>query len=268
LSTALASFLKKAVKVILPYGVVLFYRRNKDKMANERFYGDAPKSFCPVCEKTSYFGEFGNPPRKKARCMFCGSLERHRLLWLFLKRKTALFYNTDKKILHVAAEMCFADRFKRAFGKKYLTADLNDPRAMVKMDITDIRYPDESFGVVICNHVFEHIVDDIKAMREIFRVLKKGGWAILLVPMEDTDKTYEDFSIDTDYEREKAFGQSDHVRKYGRDYVDRLRSVGFNVTVVKGQELTSAEEMERCVLNENPGSSGGGMEIIYCVKKR
>jgi len=187
---------------------------------------------------------------------------------LFLKKKTALFDNADKRILHVAAEMCFTGRFKRAFRENYLTADLNDPRAMVKMDITDIRYPDESFDVVICNHVFEHIVDDVKAMREIYSVLKKGGWAILLVPIEDMDKTYEDFSITADYEREKAFGQSDHVRRYGRDYIDRLKTAGFNVTVVNIGELASAEEIDGCVLNENAAASlfGAGAEIIYCTK--
>jgi len=255
-------FLKKIVKAVLPYDVVLLYRRCRDNKNNKKRYGGAPKSFCPICGKASYFGVSGNPPRERARCVFCGSLERHRLLWLFLKKKTALFDKRDKKILHVAAEMCFAGRFKRAFGKNYLTADLNDPRAMVKMDITDIRFPDESFDVVICNHVFEHIVDDIKAMRELYRVLKESGWAILLVPMEDMDKTHEDFSITTDRGRKAAFGQSDHVRRYGRDYIDRLKSAGFNVTVVKDHEFVNAEEIDRCVLSEN----AEGMEIIYCTK--
>lgn len=261
-------FLKRAITAILPYGVALLVRRTINKGKNRKHYEGAPKSYCPICEKASYFGQFGNPLRKRARCMFCGALERHRLLWLFLKEKTALFDKTDKKILHIAAEKCFEGRFKRAFRENYLTADIDNPSAMVKMDITDIRYADERFDVVICNHVLEHIVDDAKAMREIYRILKTGGWAILLVPIEDMDKTYEDFSIITEYEREKAFGQCDHVRKYGRDYIDRLKTAGFNVTVVKNYEMVCAEDINRYGLSENVDvfESVEDMEIFYCTK--
>jgi len=263
----LTALLKKTVKGILPKSVMSFHRRYKIQRENRKLYGGAPKSFCPVCGKKSYFGEFGEPARKKALCVFCGSLERHRLLWVFLKKRTALFDKTDKKVLHVAPETCFEGRFKKALGENYLTADLNGPSVMVKMDITDIRYPDESFDVIICNHVLEHVVEDVKAMREFYRVLKKGGWAVLLVPVADMDKTYEDFSITTGQGREKAFGQWDHVRRYGRDYVDRLKSAGFDVTAVKNHELASAEEINKCVLNEDAERWGMGTEIFYCTKK-
>jgi SAM-dependent methyltransferase len=181
--------------------------------------------------------------------------------------KTNLFDQTDGKILHVAAEPCFEKRFKNIFGKNYITADLYNPDSMVKMDVTDIRYPDESFDIIICNHVLEHVPDDIKAMGEFYRVLKKNGWAVLLVPIADMDKTYEDFSITTETGRLKAFGQGDHVRKYGRDYIDRLKFVGFNVTVIKRGELASEEEINRMCLNENSEIWGfAGTEIFYCRK--
>lgn len=138
---------------------------------------------------------------------------------------------------------------------------------MVKMDITDIRYPDESFDIIICSHVLEHVPDDVKAMSEFHRVLKKNGWAILLVPIAAMDKTYEDFSIVTEAGRLKAFGQSDHVRKYGKDYIDRLRSAGFNVTVIKKEELASEEEIKRMCLSEDSITWGFVCtEIFYCTK--
>jgi ubiquinone/menaquinone biosynthesis C-methylase UbiE len=138
---------------------------------------------------------------------------------------------------------------------------------MVKMDITDIQYPDESFDTVICNHVLEHVSDDRKAMREFYRILKKDGWAVLLVPIADIDKTYEDFSITTEAGRLKAFGQGDHVRKYGRDYIDRLKSVGFNVTVFKREDMASSGEITEMCLNENSEIWGfTGTEVFYCTK--
>ena len=101
---------------------------------------------------------------------------------------------------------------------------------MVKMDITDIQYPDASFDVIVCYHVLEHVPDDRLAMREMRRVLKPGGWAILQSPLRvELEKTYEDFSITAPEERERAFGQRDHVRLYGRDYEQRLQESGWIV---------------------------------------
>ena len=248
-------FVKRAVKAIMPYGIVMLHRRNKEKKAIRVLYGN---DYCPVCEKTSCFVPFGIVPRPKACCPHCRSLERHRLLWLFWQKKTSLFNTIPKKILHVAAEPCFESRFKKLFGSGYLTADLYNPNAMVKMDITDIGYPDESFDIIICNHVLEHVPDDIKAMSEFYRVLKHNGWAVLLVPIANLDKTYEDFSITTESGRLEAFGQGDHVRKYGRDYLDRLKSVGFNITVVGSRELASAEEIAKMNVDR---------EIFYCTKQ-
>jgi SAM-dependent methyltransferase len=139
---------------------------------------------CPVCNQNSrVFGKFGIIPREDAQCMHCGSVERHRLVWLHFKRKTNLFNEQSLKMLHVAPEVIFEKYLKHQLGDNYLTADLFNPSAMVKMDITDIQYPDESFDVIYCSHVLEHVPDDRKAMKEFLRVLKPNGWAVLLVPI-------------------------------------------------------------------------------------
>lgn len=199
--------------------------------------------FCPICtRKSRKFGEAGIQTRHDARCMFCGAVERHRLTWLFLKRKTDLFSDKRKHMLHVAPEPIFERQLREKLGDGYLTADLHNPRAMVKMDITDIQYPDESFDVIYCSHVLEHVPNDLQAMRELRRVLKKDGWAILLVPIS-ADKTYEDPSITSPAERLVHFGQSDHVRKYGPDYLDRLAEAGFNVDVSSPNDFLTDEEI-------------------------
>ena len=224
------------------------------------YYGKG--RFCPVCGKSSRrFLRFGSPSREDARCAHCGALERHRFLWLFLTRRTRLFDGTPKKMLHVAPEPCLESRFKRRLGDSYVTADLFDPGAMVKMDITDIEYPDRSFDAVYCSHVLEHVQDDRKAMREFHRILKCDGWAIVLVPIT-AEKTIEDSSIRDPEERLRVFGQEDHVRRYGPDYADRLREAGFNVEILTAGDLARNDEAARM------GLTPAGGEIYYCTKRR
>jgi SAM-dependent methyltransferase len=160
-------------------------------------------------------------------------------------------------MLHVAPEPCIEVRLRRRLGAGYLTADLMNTGAMVKMDIMDIQYPDESFDVIYCSHVLEHVPDDRKAMREFRRVLKRGGWAILLVPI-NAGKTYEDPSITEPAERLRVFGQEDHVRNYGPDYVDRLREAGFAVTETRVPDLVSPEDAQLMGLTQAAG------EIYSC----
>lgn len=157
------------------------------------------------------------------------SLERHRQMWLYLKNETD-FFSTDYKVLHIAPEQEFLRRFKKMPNLDYTSADLFSPIVDIKADVTALPFADETYDVVICNHVLEHIIDDNKAMQELYRVMKKGGWGIFQVPMKNSLlKTYEDFSITDPQERQKEFGQYDHVRWYGMDYFDRLKSVGFKV---------------------------------------
>lgn len=186
---------------------------------------------CPVCENGfDRFLPFGLIRREEALCPYCQSLERHRLLWLFLQKGTNLLDGSPKRLLHVAPEAGLGRLLQGIRGIEYLSSDYAPGRAMVQMDITSIDMPDSSFDIVICNHVLEHVSDDRKAMAEFVRVLRPEGWAILQVPMTDNPETYEDASITSPEEREKAFGQWDHVRLYGQDYFERLRSSGFVVT--------------------------------------
>jgi len=187
---------------------------------------------CPVCnEKFRKFLPYGyNNVRTNVLCPQCFSLERHRLVWLYLVERTALF-SKPHKVLHIAPEQCFYSRFRKMRNLEYVTADLESPLADVKLDIQAMMMEDNQFDVVICNHVLEHVPDDRKALKEIFRVLKHGGFAILQSPVAyDMEKTYEDPSITDPKEREKHFRQKDHCRLYGKDYPERITEAGFKIT--------------------------------------
>jgi SAM-dependent methyltransferase len=173
--------------------------------------------------------------RRFAGCYKCNSDDRERLIFVYLKEKLGLFSRKDVKILHIAPEKNLSAKLFSCGFSEYICGDLFTPGyrypAYVRnMNVLDMPFSENHFDVVICNHVFEHIPDDLHAMKEVSRVLKKGGEAILQVPMSKTaEKTFEDFSISEPQAREVAFGQSDHVRLYGRDYADRLASSGFAV---------------------------------------
>lgn len=215
---------------------------------------------CPICGCSSpRFRPFGRTPREDAQCLHCGSLERDRLAWLFIRARTTLFGPAPKTMLHVAAESCLAERFRAHLGDGYLSADLRDDRAMVRMDITDIAYPDASFDVVYCSHVLEHVTDDRRAMRELHRVLRPGGWAILLVPVIG-DRTFEDPRITDPQDRLAAYGQEDHVRRYGPDVVDRFRAAGFTVQVTRVADLVEADAAVTLGLTPATG------EIFCCTR--
>jgi ubiquinone/menaquinone biosynthesis C-methylase UbiE len=166
-------------------------------------------------------------------------------------------------MLHLAPEPVFENLLKHHLGSGYLTADLCDPRAMVKMDITDIQYPDESFDVIYCSHVLQYVPDDKQALREFFRVLTPDGWAILLVP-PITDRTFEYLSITDQSEHLKTYDQpydtDNPVRRYGANYVEKLKEAGFKVKVTHPSDLLSKEEIVRM------GITRAG-EIYYCTKK-
>lgn len=185
---------------------------------------------CPICDgHYRSFLPYGRiNPRPNALCPSCLSLERHRLIWLYLKERTN-FFSQKLSVLHIAPEPCFVKRFEKIHGDNYITGDIESPLAKVKMDIHRIPFEENKFDVVLCNHVLEHVQDDIKAMKEIKRVLRPGGWAILQVPFFSPvpDDTFEDNSITDPREREKIFGQDDHVRKFGKDYPQRIERSGL-----------------------------------------
>ncbi|HEX4412598.1 MAG TPA: methyltransferase domain-containing protein [Lacipirellulaceae bacterium] len=220
--------------------------------------GDA--RYCPCCQthlrRFKPYGEI--VVRPEAMCGVCGSVERDRLMYLFLTQKTDLLDGSRKKLLHVAPELAMQKLFQSAKNIDYLSADLADVSAMVKMDITDIAYPDNTFDVVYCSHVLEHVPDDRRAMREFLRVLKRGRWALLHVPIT-ADATFEDSSITDPKERERVFGQFDHVRCYGPDYGDRLAEAGFIVEKNQYVEEIGPADTKRCGLDPN--------EAVYLCRK-
>jgi SAM-dependent methyltransferase len=150
---------------------------------------------------------------------------------LYLKNETDFFTSKEKKkVLHFAPEQAFYKLFRNQKNISYTTTDLFSPLADVKADICNLPFEDHSYDVILCNHVLEHIPDDTKAMQELYRVLKPGGMGIFQIPQDlSRANTFSDDSITDQKERAKIFGQYDHVRIYGRDYFDKLRSIGFRV---------------------------------------
>ncbi|MGY6521641.1 MAG: class I SAM-dependent methyltransferase [Mongoliitalea sp.] len=184
---------------------------------------------CNVCDSQfRKFLPYGRKARENALCPNCLALERHRLMWLFLQQKTN-FFTASLKVLHIAPELCFIERMQALPNLNYITGDIESPLATVKMDVHQIPFEDNSFDVVFCNHVMEHVDDDILACKEINRVLKPNGWGIIQSPVYDLEETIEDKSITDPRERERLFGQRDHVRKYGKDYAKRLSQSGLLV---------------------------------------
>jgi SAM-dependent methyltransferase len=216
---------------------------------------------CSVCHKKfRKFLPYGRVSRPNALCPNCLALERHRLLWLYLKERTG-FFQEELRFLHVAPEICFIDRFEKLPNLDYVTGDIESPLAKVKMDIHQIPFEDNSFDCTMCNHVMEHVEDDIKAMQELHRILKPGGWAIIQIPFFEPirDTTYENAEITAPSEREKHFGQSDHVRMYGKDYPERLRQAGFEV-----HEDTYVQEFPNDLVKKYALPLN---EVIYFCKK-
>ena len=198
-------------------------------------------------------------PRENVLSPSTLSLERHRLLWLFLKNETT-FFDQPAKVLHFAPEQAFYKRFKKLTHLDYTTTDLNSPLADVKADICALPFEGNSFDIILCNHVLEHIPDDNKAMEELFRVMKPGGWGVFQVPQDLRRKvTFEDDTITDKKERARIFGQYDHVRIYGYDYFEKLRSVGFRVEEVDLTHKMSQPEVDRFRLAKG--------EIIPLVRK-
>lgn len=198
-------------------------------------------------------------PRENVLSPSTLSLERHRLLWLYLKDETD-FFTKKYKVLHFAPEQAFYKRFRALENLNYTTTDLDSPLADIKADICDLPFADNSFDIIFCNHVLEHIPDDTKAMEEIYRILKPNGWAILQIPQDlKRATTFEDDTITDRKERAKIFGQYDHVRIYGRDYFTKLREIGFHVDEVDYTSKLTPETIDKYRLAKG--------EILPVVRK-
>lgn len=225
----------------------VYYRgtRYTDPIDGKRF-----KSFLPYGYEN---------PRENVLSPSTLSLERHRLLWLYLQQETD-FFQKQLKVLHFAPEQAFYKRFRALTNINYTTTDLNSPLADVKADICNLPFEANSFDVILCNHVLEHIPDDTKAMTELYRILKPSGWGIFQIPQDmNRATTFADDSVTDKKERASIFGQYDHVRIYGRDYFEKLRSIGFSVSEVDYTSTLTPEEIDRYRLAQG--------EIIPLVKK-
>ena len=196
-----------------------------------------------------------------ALCPRCFSTDRERLVYYYIKNKTNIFQEKKKfKLLHIAPEKNLKRILKSYPSIDYISGDLNSPLVDIRIDITDMNFKDNYFDIIICNHVLEHIPNDKKAMSELFRVLKYGGWAILQVPISKLiEKTFENFSITSPEEREQYFGQSDHVRIYGIDYKERLENIGFKVDLYDIKKDLKIKKCKKYGLNEK--------EILYIGRK-
>jgi SAM-dependent methyltransferase len=218
---------------------------------------------CPVCERSfSKFLSYGSDlkHRENVLCPYDLTLERHRLMWLYLKNKTD-FFTAKQKLLHIAPEQCFHKTFKKMENIDYLTGDLESPIADMHFDLHKIPLEDNQFDIVFCNHVLEHVNDANQCMKELYRVMKLGGWGIFQVPQDMTrEKTYEDPAITSPEEREKHFWQKDHVRLFAKDYPEWLKRAGFEITEFHPKEQFSKEEIERYRLMEN--------EVLYIARKK
>ena len=218
---------------------------------------------CPVCEKSfrkflSYGSDVAH--RENILCPYDLTLERHRVMWLYLKRHTDFFTKPNLKVMHIAPEQCFHGRFKKQKNLDYTTGDLMSPIADLHFDLHHIPLEDNTYEVIFCNHVMEHVKDDLQCMKELYRIMKPGGWGIMQVPIDASrTETYEDWSITDPKEREKHFWQYDHVRLYGLNYPKRLEEAGFKVDIIDFSKELPTETFERYRIPKS--------ELLYVVRK-
>ena len=221
---------------------------------------------CPLCGcKRRKFLPYGYvSQRENALCPNCLALERHRTLWLWLINESDIGRGAVAlpRILHVAPEVALMRKFRKMYAsspERYVTADLESPLADMHFDVQSIPLEDESFDVIICNHIMEHVEDDGKALCELYRIMKPNGWGVILSPIDPSrELTFEDDSITDPDERTRIFGQYDHRRIYGRDYAQRLERVGFEAYEIDYRQMLSRAEQERYALTD---------EKLYIVRK-
>lgn len=257
-------------KLIPPTALTLYHHLQrlfyKVKLAYYRITLRGNTYYCPFCKNTfsrflpdgknlpvlNQYRVIGGGYRTNCICPGCGSKDRERLLFCYLIQKTGIFSETSKRVLHIAPEANLKKVFMQHPQLHYINADLNPGAADVQMDITNIPYPDGFFDAILCNHVLEHIPNDALAMRQLYRVLKPGGWAVLQVPFaEALTQTMENPEITHPADREAHFGQFDHVRIYGHDYVQRLQNAGFTVEVINAADFLDKTAIQKMQLIEN-----------------
>ncbi len=242
------SFLLEQVYHRLRRGVIRL------RYAGRRFH-------CPVCDsRVGAFLPFGLPPRPHAMCPVCESLERHRLYWLYYQRCTDLFAGSSRRrFLHFAPEMGLARRLRQVRSLQHITLDFVSPFVGIRADLCNLPLAHECAQIVHCSHVLEHVADDRAAMAELFRIMQPGSWGLIQVPVWSADATFEDPSIVTPADRERAYGQNDHVRLYGPDVIERLRGAGLQVNVIPASQFLSPDESLRFSIDPSE-------EIFHCER--
>jgi SAM-dependent methyltransferase len=245
----------------IPRPILIKFSLLFSKIAPILYYGN--KFEDPISGKTYRkflpYGYSGRAKRDNVLCPGSLSLERHRLLWLYLKNKTD-FFTKKRKMLHIAPEQCFYKLFKAMPNLDYKTGDYNSPIADIHFDLHQAPFEDNTFDVIFCNHVLEHVEDANQCMKELYRIMKPGGFGIFQIPQDvNRYETYEDKSITSERDREIHFWQKDHVRLFGLDYKDKLAAAGFKVVVEDYTKEISAELAERYRLPK-------GELLYYCTK--
>ncbi len=270
--------MKQAIKKIIPFEAGVKLRGAYQKLLG--FYYRGNNYYCPYCNhrfrKMLTGGEahtvvkekqiVGAGRRPNMVCPRCYSTDRDRLIYLYLKTQTS-FLTMPAKVLHIAPEGSLKHFLENKTNLDYTTGDkfeegYNDyyyDRDVVQMDVTKIPFDKNVFDLLICNHVLEHIEDDRQAMREMLRVLKPGGQAIVQVPIAMGIEKTEEHRLASAEERKKQYGQFDHVRLYAKDYADRLAEEGFKVEILNAVEGQWAQEMDQYAVNPD--------ENIYIAKK-
>ncbi len=217
--------------------------------------------FCPICETEALtFLTIGSNGRKNAECPACGSYERHRFLWVILSLKCNVLDNQPQSILEVGPARALSKRMETIDTIEYVSIDPYSDRGRIKMDVTDIRFPDMRFDGIICSHVLEHVPDDRKGLSELYRILKPDGWGIIAVPIT-SDSTYEDPMVVTDEDRLRLYGAKNHVRRYGEDVEDRIQEAGFLTQKISPHEIIAEPYMR---ISNIPRQYRG---IYFCKKK-
>lgn len=229
----LVNALRPLVKKVIGPSLRPFVNRIYFNFAGLLYTGD--KVYCFCCQKKYSkflpYRTYGHHTRQNAQCPGCGSLERHRLMMAFLQEKTEVF-REKVNLLHFAPEDTLQRRFSKMQNIKYLSVDLFSPLAMQRMDIMDLPINDSTYDSILCNHVLAHVEDDRKAMRELYRILKVGGWALITTTINLSIQTFEQPGPLTKEEKLEVYGQEDLCRIYGHDIIDRLEETGFDVELV------------------------------------
>ena len=252
---------------LLPHGVSNRGGGGCVHLVFDVFEGAPHTRYCPICGTSSFrFLDMGRSGRTDARCGRCDSRERHRLIWLYLERTWDL-RSFPGKMLDVSPAVALANGLRSLLGNRYLSAG-KGPADMERMDVQDMPYAARTFDLVCCSHVLEHVEDDRQAMREIARVLKNGGYALILVPIY-SGNTCEDPAVTSPEDRWIHFGSPHHVRRYGLDFVERLQDAGFDVRIVRAADVLSAQEIEKMRIRRRLRSWQPASEedlIFHCTK--